>query len=161
MSTRSVIEFSDKYSKEPVRVYKHTDGYPYDVHGNMHVLRSFFDTVSAQTNDTRFDDSSYLAAKLIVFLARGYAHRYEYDPTTGKSGYVPSQPLDFRGVGIVNQIPGDVEYVYTVHCGEYGKNGYPLVSIHDTFQGEDNESRVDLGQVEPNEFWSGVFNEGG
>jgi hypothetical protein len=162
MSTRSVIEFASKWGNGRVeaKVYKHSDGYPDGDSGNLAVLRSFFDTVQAQTRDTRFDDPAYLAAKFVVFLAAGYSRKYVWDCETHEGHYEKTYPLDFLSVGVVEDIPVDVEYVYTVHCGE--GDPYPLVSWRG-FGFNDYEigaRKLDLFKTtQPSQYWSNVFNE--
>lgn len=153
MGISAVIQFENPDCKTiEARVYNHYDGYPGGEHGVLAMLRSFFDTVSSQTRDTRFYDPSYLAAKLIVFLARGYAHRF--DPATGT--YKLAKPLDFPSIGIVNSTV-DAEYVYTVHCTD---ERVPLVSWSRVATSE-GSSGIDVysGLVKPSPFWSNVFNE--
>ncbi len=99
--TRAVVKFNAGSSNFAI-IYKHDDGYPEDEDGMLALLGTFFATVRRECQlDTRFDDPAYLAAKFVVYLARK-------SETEAR--------LDFHGVGIVNSIPGDVEYVYTLDC---------------------------------------------
>lgn len=108
MSTRCVINFCDapteRYARKIVaKVYRHDDGYPEGVEPD---LEQFFDAVRDQTNDTRFNDPSYLAAKFVVWQAN----------INGRG----NQPLDFRGLGVILENPSDIEYEYFVDCGSVG-----------------------------------------
>ena len=110
MSTRCVINFT--YGKEPsAKIYRHYDGYPVAVEPD---LERFFRDVEAQTEDTRFTDASYLAAKFVVWQA------HEYSDQKGN--------LDFLGVGVIVEDPGDIEFIYTVDCGKMTKDRRPTVS---------------------------------
>lgn len=100
MSTRCTTHFRDSGSDVAI-VYRHGDGYP-DGHG-ADLLR--FLKECAELRDSRFNDPSYLAAKLVVWLA----NEFRAGGTT---------LLDFLSVGIVMSDPEDIEYMYTVDCGE-------------------------------------------
>lgn len=126
MSTRSTTWFVDAGGRfAPVegrpladydvaaRVYRHSDGYP-EGHGKE--LHEFFAAIEAQTRDTRYGDPSYLAAKLVVYLAREFAS--DYDPERGEFvSHAETRPLDFLSVGVCQHDPGDIEYVYVIDCG--------------------------------------------
>jgi hypothetical protein len=65
---------------------------------------------------TRFHDAAYLSAKYLVFLATtGYKYDTDY-------------PLDFGGVGILDQDPGDIEYRYIVIA-----DGEPTTFVNDLY----------------------------
>lgn len=125
MSTRSTTWITDSYSGAfvPVagqalegyapeaRIYRHYDGYPA---GHGCDLQRFFAAVEAQTGDTRYGDASYLAAKLVVFLASEFADTMD-------------APLAFSGVGIIARDPGDIAYVYVIDCATMDDEGRPSV----------------------------------
>jgi Flp pilus assembly protein protease CpaA len=75
------------------------------------LLQAPFADVEAQTRDTRFNDPSYLAAKLVVWLDRFSVH---YEPTDNGWEQVKGEKLDFLSVGVVLEDPGDIEYRYVV-----------------------------------------------
>lgn len=114
MSTRAQIYFGDNYDPKTALIYRHSDGYPESEHGVLADLQQFFSDVEEQTKDgiggTRFNDPSYLAAKYVVWQAN----------KNNQSERVLKQatPLDFIGIGIDNQIHGDIEYLYYVKCSE-------------------------------------------
>ena len=99
MSTRATVHFQQNGRDEAI-VYRHYDGYP-GANGLESDLKRFFKDVEAQTSDTRFDDPSYLAAKFVVWQAAQYAK---------------TEKLDFLGVGVVLEDPGDIEYRYILAC---------------------------------------------
>jgi hypothetical protein len=120
MSTRSTTWFvSGDTSRPEAKVYRHADGYP---EGHGRDLQRFFGDVADQTRDTRFDDPSYLAAKLIVWLAREFATSYDGGKRTS---HADTRPLDFLSVGVVQDDPGDVEFVYVVDCATFDAAGVP------------------------------------
>jgi hypothetical protein len=98
------------------RVYRHSDGYP---SGHGRDLHAFLDAVADQTADTRYSDPSYLAAKLVVYLAREFAETYAPDSSGQyvRTSHADTRPLDFLSVGVLQRDPGDIEYVYVVDCG--------------------------------------------
>jgi len=109
MSTRSTTHFRDTLDGPSTAiVYRHHDGYP---SGAGVDLVRFIKQVKEQTSregasyyGTRFNDPSYLSAKYLTFLVtEGYGYDMRY-------------PLDFGGVGILNDDPGDIEYRYIVVC---------------------------------------------
>jgi len=118
MSTRSATHFRDITldGVSTAIVYRHHDGYP---EGAGVDLMKFIEQVKEQTSregasmyGTRFDDSSYLAAKYLTFLVtEGYKYDKDY-------------PLDFGGVGILNQDPMDIDYRYIVVC-----DGTPTIYV--------------------------------
>lgn len=124
MSTRSTTHFIDG-DRTAAIIYRHSDGYP-SGHGTD--LHRFFDDVEAQTQDTRFSDSSYLAAKLVVWLANEFA--VDYDRVDGefkRTSHFSERPLDFISVGVVREDPGDIEYRYTVDCSQFDGRRRPIV----------------------------------
>jgi len=104
MSTRSTTHFRTSLdAKSTAIVYRHHDGYP---EGAGVDLLKFVEQVKEQCEGTsygtRFNDDYYLAAKYLMFLVMD---GYKYDIDT---------PLNFGGVGILDQDPGDIEYRYIV-----------------------------------------------
>lgn len=150
MSTRAVVRFVNVYDDheyEAAMVYRHSDGYP---SGMLPTLRTFFNEVKRQTKDTRFDDASYLAAKFVVYLSRIFAHKYEWPDGVfkGEPRYTASNPLDFLSVGIVKEIPGDVEYVYTVACG---RGEEPTVTYRHHAFADENEDMPEFSEFQEDE----------
>lgn len=101
MSTRSTTHFLDDGEIIAI-VYRHSDGYP---EGAGTDLLRFIDEC-AKLPDPRFGDPSYLAAKYVVFLAEMFNRNQN------------ANRLDFLSVGVCMQDPGDIEYRYTVECGD-------------------------------------------
>ena len=108
MSTRCTIHFCYGSMEETEAIiYRHCDGYP---EAMLPDLDRFFSDVENQTKDTRFSDPSYLAAKFVVWQSRENIEAYEgYEMHVGG-------PLDFLGLGICMEDPGDIEYRYHVVC---------------------------------------------
>lgn len=122
MSTRCVINFC--HGKRVVaKIYRHHDGYPDTDGGVLADLTKFVTTVEAQTNDTRFSDPSYLAAKFVVWQADQNSR--VYDSKTG--AYKPGKQLEFLGVGILTEDPGDIDFRYFLDCSNL-VNGKPTVT---------------------------------
>lgn len=133
MSTRSTTHFVSGYEQTPEAIiYRHSDGYP---EGHGRDLSLFFQAVEEQTEDRRFTDPSYLAAKLVVWLADRFAQRYEH--TANGYEYVKSQPLDFLSVGVVQEDPGDIEYRYVVDCGRLDAAQRPTITCYAVSGGYD------------------------
>ena len=110
MSTRSTTHFRDVGAERPAAiVYRHSDGYP---EGHGADLAAFLDE-AGKLPDPRFGDPTYLAAKLVVWLARRFATRYDPDTQT----WAPTGYLDFLSVGVCTADPGDIEYRYVMECG--------------------------------------------
>ena len=83
MSTRSTTHFVDSQAtylngKPMAIIYRHSDGYP---SGAGRDLLSFLKECK-KLKDSRLSDSSYLAAKYIVFLADMFNHGYERNSKT-------------------------------------------------------------------------------
>jgi hypothetical protein len=139
MSTRCTTHFTWDESGEPAAiVYRHADGYP---EGHGVELQEFFDAVETQTNDTRFNDPSYLAAKLVVWLADKFATRFEWDGPNMRE--VKTEKLDFISVGVVMKDPGDIEYRYVVDCSLKNGATRPTVTAYEVY-GEGESRRVDI-----------------
>lgn len=100
MSTRCTTHFRDN-GRNVAIIYRHGDGYP-DGHGTD--LLAFLKEC-AKLWDPRLNDPSYLAAKLVVFLADAFRSPQ-------------ASLLEFLFVGVVMSDPEDIEYMYTVDCGE-------------------------------------------
>lgn len=80
MGTRSTITFGSDIESADACIYRHWDGYPSKVLGD---LDAFFARVEHDApSDTRFDDPSYLSVRFLVHERGGPA-------------------LDFTGYGIV------------------------------------------------------------
>ena len=120
MSTRSTTHF--KYGSDTKAiVYRHYDGSPESAGVE---LLEFFHELKNTIDDNRLDDASYLAAKMVVWLANTY--NTHYSNKTGKTEKAASI-YDFLGVGVVMEDPDDIEYRYEVDCDKIGKNGLPEV----------------------------------
>ena len=105
MSTRATVHFCNIIDDKPVTsaiVYKHEDG---DPSGLGEDLKEFLKEVKDNVKDNRFDDPNYLAAKFVVWQA----NKCHY------SGHV----LNFLGVGVCQEDPGDIEYRYKILCKNY------------------------------------------
>jgi hypothetical protein len=104
MSTHCTINFCDESGQACAKVYRHSDGYPDGNGGVLADLALFFEDVKSQTSgDARFNDPSYLAAKYVVWQSSKYRRS--------------SAALDFLGVGVLMQDPGDIAYAYNLICG--------------------------------------------
>jgi len=132
MSTRSTTHFiAGEY--EAAIVYRHADGYP-EGHGKD--LQEFFEAVEADTKDTRFGDPSYLASKLVVWLARKFAVTYDAENGYEPVSHANERPLDFISVGVCLQDPTDIEFLYEVDCSQADEKGRPLVRCYEVaYQG--------------------------
>ena len=139
MSTRCVINFTNGNGTVAAKIYRHSNGYPDTEHGVLADLTRFFADVQAQTQDTRFGDAPYLAAKYVVWQARKNARHivqgdvFKSSPSQAHRitfvSHADDRPLDFLSVGIVMEDPDDIEYVYTVKC-----NGVPPKVSYRTFK---------------------------
>lgn len=128
MSTRACIHFT--YGSEIIaNIYRHGDGYPDTKCGVIADLKRFFSAVAKQTKGgmggTRFDDPSYLSAKFVVWQAGENAKSNQYKRVEAGRSVLP---LDFISLGITNDEPGDLAYVYTVDCLKLDAKGRPTVS---------------------------------
>ena len=112
MSTRATINFM-KGEQIVAKIYNHSDGYPKGLGCDIF---KFFKEVKKQTRDTRFNDASYLAAKWVAYKAGEYSD---------KSG-----PLNFLGIGILNEDPLDIEYTYDIDCCNHDKKDFPIVKAY-------------------------------
>lgn len=126
MSTRSTTHFIDGNEKKPTAIiYRHSDGYP---EGAGVDIYRFFDEC-AKLRDSRLTDSSYLAAKYVVFLADMFNRDWSnYNETTGE--YVKKESkFDFISVGVVSRDPFDIEYRYVIDCSRL-VDGKPVVKCY-------------------------------
>lgn len=105
------------------RIYRHSDGYPDGLGAD---LMLFLKAVEEQTDDTRFDDDEYLAAKFVVWQALEYTLN-EKDWRTGKPA--PKNALDFLGIGVGLRYHGDLEYIYRVDCNQHDARGWPKIEV--------------------------------
>lgn len=113
MGSRAEVRFMYGTSVEAA-VYVHWDGYP---EGIASLFDRFYAAVEAETNDHRYGDPSYLAAKFVVFVAR----------EGSSSG--PQGNLNFLGVGIVQPGKSDFTYAYEVQTISGGVNRPPVTLI--------------------------------
>ena len=135
MSTRSTTHFRDTPDGESTAIiYRHSDGYPSGAGAD---LLTFIEQVKEQCEGTsygtRFNDSSYLAAKYVAFLTNDFAKHSAYNYETGEQG--EPKLLNFGSVGILNQDPMDIEYRYIVVC-----DGSPTIYVQEVL------SRWDSGE---------------
>jgi hypothetical protein len=158
MSTRSTTHFIDSSNIDPKTgkayvgaiAYRHSDGYP---SGNGRDLWHFI-TLCKKLKDSRLYDSSYLAAKFVVYLAEEFATDYMFQSPDGKlhkhftEGYksitVPRKNrLEFISVGIMMSDPWDIEYRYTVDCGKIDpKTKRPEVRCFKVSIGDDGNDKT-------------------
>lgn len=96
MSTPASVTFTQG-GKAVGSVYLHWDGYPENV---LPLLDGFFGAIQVEaSNDTRFYDASYLAARFVYYFGR-----------------MQDKGLNYTGIGLM--LPGSVgvDYEYTVDC---------------------------------------------
>jgi hypothetical protein len=120
MSTRSVLYFVSSLTDDvakAIMVYRHCDGYP---DGVLPDLGQFFHDVISMTDDTRFGDDGYLAAKYVVWQGvQNAVASLRFAHPDDKRGY-----LNFLSVGILpsGDVPGDVQYEYLIVAdGSYSR----------------------------------------
>jgi hypothetical protein len=113
MATRSNIHFVLD-GRTYANIYVHYDGYPSN---RVSELMEFFQAVKKWTNDTRFNDPEYLAAKFVVWYSQ-----------SGLGEGSPSPSLDFLGIGVAIQDQGDIDYIYEVHCDTLNDEGVPEIT---------------------------------
>ncbi len=89
MGARLMVDFVGHNDSVVARVYDH--GAADNVSDASAVLHAFVRAVKAQTEDTRFTDPSYLAAKFVTWRAIQYVN----------GQYGSGNPLDFLSVGIM------------------------------------------------------------
>ena len=141
MSTRSTTHFvwtaSNGEEQTDAIIYRHSDGYPSGAGADL--LR-FFEEVEASTDDHRYSDGSYLAAKYVVFLARQFAASYEMkDGAFERTSHADTKPYDFLSVGVVMEDPGDIEYRYFVDCSKLDDKSRPTVTVQEVGWGGDSD----------------------
>jgi hypothetical protein len=123
MSTRSTTHFQEN-GQDIAIVYRHSDGYPEGA--GVDLLR--FIGECAKLQDSRLSDPSYLAAKYVVFLADMFNRTMK--KVNGEYKYVKSKSkLEFLGVGVLMEDPGDIRYRYIVDCGNI-VDGKPKVTCN-------------------------------
>mgnify|MGYP003650049688 CR=1 FL=1 len=131
MGTRSLHKFYGseellEEQKPTAVIYRHWDGY---IEGAGLDIKEFLETLRDTNMDSRFNDSSYLSAKYLVYLAQNFA------------GDWADNPLDFLSVGIMpthKDVDAWQEYTYHFIC-EVQDNGLPKVLVDD-YEGD----RIDL-----------------
>jgi hypothetical protein len=138
MGTRAGIHFYDQGDAEPQAIiFRHWDGYPEETGRD---ILEFFAAVEAQApGDTRFNDSTILASRYVVWLARQFATHTDPDA----KGYSPishadERPLDFLSVRVMREDSADIEYRYHIHCeGDFTADGStrPRVIVEDVYEG--------------------------
>jgi hypothetical protein len=121
MATRGLYKFYStekeyKDKKSTATIYRHWDNY---LEAGGLDLKEFLETLRDSDFDSRFTDSSYLASKFVVYLAREFANDWN------------DEPLDFLSVGIVdNRADLDMWQEFTYHIiGEIQDNGLPKVVV--------------------------------
>jgi hypothetical protein len=130
MSTRANIHFNYPSGQIAANIYRHGDGYPDDDYGVLADLDRFFTEVEAQTDDTRFNDPSYLAAKFVVWQAGKNAKARGFASAAMKPG--DGKLLNFLSVGIVMEDAGDSEFVYEVTATSgWGSKDRPAVTYRE------------------------------
>jgi hypothetical protein len=106
-------------------VYQHSDGYPDGTNGVPMKLVQFFEAVEKDTNDTRFGNPEYLAAKWIVWATQrdreqSAKWREKLGPAFGTPG-AKDGPLNFLGHGVSLIDHSDVEFLYFVEADRSGR----------------------------------------
>ncbi len=132
MSTRSTTHFIDSSYIDPTTnkpylgaiVYRHSDGYPKGAGVDLFK----FLKACKKLKDSRLNDTSYLAARYVVFLGQIFAYDYKRSKDDKYVEVPRKNRLDFISVGICMSDPGDIEYRYVVDCGKIdAKTGLPEV----------------------------------
>lgn len=117
MSTRCTINFCTDDGELVAKIYRHCDGYPDGEHGVPADLARFFADVQQQcSNDTRFNDPAYLAAKYVVWQA-------------ARNARSAKAPLNFLSLGVTVSDPPDIAYTYQV-TASHG-HALPAVTFHE------------------------------
>lgn len=116
---------------EHATVLRHRQGHPHQ-HGKD--LVRFLRLVEQRCSDRRFDDPTYLAAKLVVFLAR--LHQLEQAGS--------AHPLDFDDLGVRDE-EGGIDYRYSLHCRQLDERGWP--SLECVMFREERELPITLGSL--------------
>ena len=119
MSTRAMVHFN-QFGKTQAFIFRHYDGYP---EGLGDDIKKFLKankelTHSDNRGNHRFDDSTILAARFVVWQAKEYAE--------GKLSY-----LDFTGLRIETEDSGDAEYIYTLDCDNLDSQGFPVLKTEE------------------------------
>jgi hypothetical protein len=134
MGTRCVLNFCDSKGKLHAKVYRHMDGSPESVCDD---LDRFFKAVEQDSVEgmygLRFDDPSDLAARFVVWTVHDTSKRMmELKQSMAKviPGFQPGgdKLLDFGGVGIVLEDPGDLAYTHQILCAPADQKTRPKVT---------------------------------
>jgi len=112
------LQVRDAEESREAIIYRHVSGEP-EYTGRD--LIAFIDRVRSLP-DPRLSDASYLAAKYVVYLAElSRLQRRELDRAFGRPSSGTDDPLDFLSVGVVQDDPPDIEYLYEVVCDGSGR----------------------------------------
>ena len=161
MGTRSTTHFIDsRFGNTPEAIiYRHWDGYPDGAGKDIFKFLSRCKRLS----DTRLGDTSFLAARYVVFLGEMYATDSLWKDSKGKlhdSSYNHKNPeeqrqhvkvprkerIDFLSVGVMKDDPLDIEYRYVIDCGKRNpKTGLPEVKCYRVSRRDDG---TDLYAIE-------------
>ena len=131
MSTRCLIKFANADDKVESTIYQHYDGYP---EGVLPELNKFYAAVESETNDHRYNDAPYLAAKFVVWLARQNAQIESKADDWRK----PNQGnLNFLGVGVLDSTAGNygAAYIYTLKCANGARPTITYFQVGDGLAG--------------------------
>ena len=127
MATRGLYKFYDDVERfnnkqTTAVIYRHWDNYLEE--GGMDLLE-FLTTLRDSNFDNRFTDSSYLASKFVVYLAREFADDWN------------NKPLDFISVGILpNNVDSWEEYTYHIYNEKIGE-GVKIKAIRKHYESDD------------------------
>ena len=136
MATRGLYKFySDtkdlKNNRPNATIYRHWDNY---LEGGGADLVEFLVTLRDSDFDSRFSDSSYLASKFVVYLAREFAEDWN------------KEPLDFLSVGIVhNEDDWGAEFIYHI-VSEIGVDNLPKIFV-DSYDHDKEELSKALQEI--------------
>ena len=128
MATRGLYKFYStseqlENGKPNATICRHWDNYISEGGAD---LGEFLTTLKDSGFDNRFTDSSYLASKFVVYLAREFADNWN------------EEPLDFLSVGIVDN-DADCWEEYTYHIVSELEDNLPKVFV-DSY----NHDKADL-----------------
>lgn len=119
MATRGLYKFYSnteelEADKPNACVYRHWDNYLSE--GGVDLVE-FIQTLKEAEFDNRIYDSTYFAAKYVVYLAREFASDWD------------KEPLDFLSVGIVHpEADWGAEYIYHI-ISETDEEGFPKIFV--------------------------------
>lgn len=91
----------ERNKKRCALIYVHCDGYPDGEHGIIARFNQFLIAVHSECEDCRFYSPEYLAAKFVVWFVRQ-----------------KTNTLEFLGIGISQEIHGDIDYLYHINCDD-------------------------------------------